>query len=88
MIATAAIRVNGEVWTLPRPARHHILIHAWAHAHWRDGTFTPVPDDHEQGFLTDVGRFVDRYEAHEIATASGQLLEAPRAAQLFSEDLW
>lgn len=39
----------------------------------------------EQGFVTDVGEFVDRYEAAEIAHKAGQTkkLESP----LFSEDL-
>lgn len=39
----------------------------------------------KQGFLTDMGDFVDRYEAAEIAFKAGQTkkLESP----LFSEDL-
>lgn len=89
-IAAAAILVKGEVWTLPPPARHHVLIHAWSSAHFKNGARPSIPDDHEQGFVTSTGRFVDRYEARKIAEATGQLL--PHAIrgrpQLFSEDVW
>ena len=41
--------------------------------------------ENEQGFVTDTGKFVDRYEAAEIAYKASQTkkLESP----LFSEDL-
>ena len=51
-IATAAIRIGDEVWTLPRPARHHILIRAWSDAHWvhdpetKTGHGSRLPNDH------------------------------------------
>lgn len=87
-IASAALRVAGEVWTLPPPVRHCHLVHAWSQSHWRDGGPTPIPE-HEQGFVTSTGRFVDRVEARRIAKEAGQLL--PRASvgeDLFSEDVW
>ena len=39
-----------------------------------------------QGFLTSVGRFVNRYEAADIAFMSGQL--KGRVNCLYSEDIW
>lgn len=39
-----------------------------------------------QGFLTNKDRFVDRYEAAQIALASGQIKEPKE--RLFSEDVW
>lgn len=64
----------------PPPARHHNLFIAYD----RLG----APD--ESGFITSNGRFVDRREAWEIATAAGQPI-IPRDGQgglLYSEDLW
>lgn len=84
-IATAAIRVGGEVWTLPRPSRHHVLIHAWCLAHWRDGSPAKI-GKHEQGFMTNSGRFVDREEAGRIAHEAGQTSRLYRC--LMSEHLW
>jgi hypothetical protein len=45
----------------------------------------------QQGFLTNEGRFVDRYEALDIATSAGQLKGRHKhnpLDQLMSEDLW
>lgn len=82
-IVVAAIRVEGEVWTLPRPARHCHLVKAW-----RDAKQERI-DDHEQGFVTSLGRFVGREEARKIADAAGQTSERDRGMSiLFSEDLW
>lgn len=41
-----------------------------------------------QGFWTDQGRFLDRYEAKKLAQENGQLLHWTEYAELFSEDLW
>ena len=43
-----------------------------------------------QGFLTNKDRFVNRYEAKEIAIAANQLIvpEEETYAELFSEDVW
>lgn len=85
-ISTAAIEVDGEVWTLPRPARHHVLIRAWCMSHYKDGKDARIPDGYEPGFVTDYGRFVDTEEAARIAFKAGQIDEEKRI--LFSEDLW
>ena len=84
-ITTAAIRVDGEVWTLPRPARHHVLVQAWCLAHFKDGERASLHGE-EQGFLTNRGRFVDRTEAARLAYAAGQTKR--RETFLYSEDLW
>jgi len=84
-IQTAALRVEGVVWTLPRPARHHVLIRAWCLAHYKDGREGRIPE-HEQGFMTSMGRFVDREEAASIAFAARQIDR--RKSGLVSEDLW
>ena len=68
-IATAALRVDltAEVWTLPRPARHHVLLQAYHLAHRARGAYFAVT----QGFVTSKGRFVPRDEALVLARAAG-----------------
>jgi hypothetical protein len=100
-IVAAAIKVNGEVWTLPPPARHGHLVHAWCEAHGsaniiteghhaydRDQVRWKVAElgDHEQGFMTSAGAFVDRKRAAVIARSAGQI--AVSVGELFAEDLW
>lgn len=85
-VERAAIRVHRDVWDLPRPARHHILINAWCDAHYRNGKPARIPEGHEQGFVTSKGRFVGRAEAMEIVVAAGQV--ARKKLILTSEDLW
>lgn len=43
-----------------------------------------------QGFLTDTGRFVNRYEAMKIALAADQIIVPKNLLHdaLFSEDVW
>lgn len=87
-IATAALLVNGEVWTLPRPARHNHLIMAWAHVHTPAMLAKPIVriPEHVQGFVTSEGRFVNRQRAARLALEAHQI-PAPKV-QLYSEDLW
>ena len=49
-----------------------------------------LPEDLIEGFLTNTGRFVDRYEAKEIAVAANQLIVPIEEtyAELYSEDVW
>lgn len=44
--------------------------------------------EHEQGFVTNKGRFVDRKEAMLIARAAGQLINVYATDTLYSEDLY
>jgi hypothetical protein len=57
-IESAAIRLDGRVWSQPKPARHHdviaFILKSVLGLHFVQG---------EQGFVTDTGRFVDRKEA-------------------------
>lgn len=63
-----------------------VIYCGWRHANilWQ-GTHVPR-DPHKQGFLTSMGRFVDRKEAAVIAHRS--LQTTTQKKQLFSEDLY
>jgi hypothetical protein len=82
-IKQAAIRENGVVYTLPRPARHHTIMGEMCDKHG----FTHV-DGCGQGFVTDADRFVDRIEGAAIAIAAGQIAALRWPPNLYSEDLW
>lgn len=74
-------RAIPTIVSAPPPARHHNLFIAYASL--------GAPD--ESGFLTSMGRFVDREEALRIAKAARQpLIDHPSRhdTHLFSEDLW
>lgn len=86
-IVSAAIKYNGLILSLERPARHHDIIHK----------FVSFVGSGEQGFLTSDGRFVDRKEARGISEEADQIIESeivdgvPRRRihpLLFSEDVW
>jgi hypothetical protein len=71
-IAAAAIIHNGECFAMPRPARHHTIIHAiarkvpeseWPIATWFD----------DQGFITSNGRYATRDEAFILAAYGGRV---------------
>lgn len=83
-IEASAIRdTGGKIWSLPRPARHHDVIHLMAESG------LPTPIQGEQGFLTNEGTFVDRKVAAIVATAFGQLPNGLHAyPNLYSEDVW
>ena len=79
-IAFAAIKTqDGVVATLPRPARHHDIIHS---LDWRGKA------NATSGFVTSEGNFVDRKEALSIAVNAGQLLKPTKFDQLYTEDVW
>lgn len=102
MIVAAAVRLptkgelNSTVWngqrvyppyiivSSPPPARHHTVMHVL----YEHTQLVNSPAD--QGFLTDTGQYLDRYEAYIHAVKHGQLPanggKAPPA--LYSEDLW
>lgn len=89
MIVAAAIRRQGLVFTLPRPARHHDVMRAM----FAQGV-PAAGDGVDQGFLTDEGMFLRR------AAALGHAIEADQVkvdsdgrpkilgGELTSEDLW
>lgn len=84
LIKGVAIKdINGVVISLDRPARHHHVISKMANLEYD----TPIKG--VQGFITDIGTFVDRKEALIIATNAGQILPGKGTFnQLYSEDLW
>lgn len=83
MIEVAAIRINGRVFSLPRPNRHHDIIDYLAEVEQ-----LPIPIGGDQGFVdSDLG-FVGRLHAADIAPANGQVKKLDAPPFLFSEDLW
>jgi hypothetical protein len=85
-IVAAAILHHGTVYWADQPARHHHIAHRMFEMGLNDDCET------EQGFITDVGRFVRRKPACVIADKAGQLnVHRPKTMPehtLFSEDLW
>lgn len=82
MIVAVAIRTEQDTYELPRPARHHDLLHRLADM----GHVTPVTG--EQGFIDDQHGFVGRERAAQIALEQGQVKSLHAPPSLFSEDLW
>jgi hypothetical protein len=82
-IVRAAIRYDGKVYSVPRPGRHHHVIHHMALLGLKSR------DMNDQGFATSTGRFVGREEAVGIARAADQIkIKTCPADELFSEDVW
>lgn len=84
-IVAAALCYDGNIYSMPPPTRHYQIMHAMLE--------NDVPDDathlRYQGFVTNTGRFVDRYEAARIARAANQLIREPTPKDMLtSEDVW
>jgi len=81
-IAAAAIQ-HGKALTfsMASPARHHTIMHHLSIAGLQ------AMFHGEQGFITTMGRFVDRITAKRLAVESGQV-ETTEHDELYSEDLW
>ena len=80
MITAVAIRVNNNIYSLPKPNRHGAL-------------FKYVKEnlaivDYEHGFMTSEGNFVGREEAAKMALECGQIKTLRHPGILYSEDLW
>lgn len=76
MIIEAAILKDGIIYT---GRRHHNII--WTNP---KGFFYNC----EQGFVTDTGEFVNRFDAGKIAIACGQIKALQWGNELYSEDLY
>lgn len=76
---------RGLIFSLPRPARHHDVLHAM-----HELGLSTLRQDAEQGFLLTDGEFAWRTKAKTIALESGQHLVngMEHRKDLFSEDLW
>lgn len=85
-IVAAAIDFDGTVYSVPRPGRHHDVIHKIV----RERGVKSVPANATQGFLTSTGRFVGRHLAHRLAIRCGQSCSRPLhlGSELYSEDVW
>lgn len=82
-IVAAALRYEGQVYSLPPPARHHSVCQMMSDLGLGPETMR------DQGFITDSGRYVSRSDALIIATAANQLLRKTFPTDLlFSEDVW
>ena len=82
-IVAAAVRYEGIVYSLPPPARHSDVFRLMVDL---PGESTALDN---QGFVTSVGRFVDRREAAVVARAALQLIREPTPTYLLtSEDVW
>lgn len=85
-IIAASVQVHGVTLSFPPPGRHHTVLHAMSLDMGLDAIELGHPD--AQGFLTSLGRHVDRIEAARIAKEAGQIEELNWPPELYSEDLW
>ncbi len=91
MITHVAIKHNGKVYSLPKPFRHHHVIHMMVNI----CGFDYVPGNAVQGFLNepifDPGCFcfLNREKAYRLVISNDQLKDDNRKIkELYSEDLW
>jgi len=95
IIVAVAFQLGDLTLSLPKPARHHDVLH-----HYYDMTGRTLPSEGkwEQGFLTNFGTYVGRKTAKKIAVAAGQYRAFDgyvsrgeldyQGEELFSEDVW
>lgn len=82
-ICGVAIRLSDRMSaTMPAPARHSDLISELNLCGAREFAHG------EQGFVTDSGRYVTRWQAKRIAMRAEQMLKESPHDELFSEDVW
>jgi methyl coenzyme M reductase subunit C-like uncharacterized protein (methanogenesis marker protein 7) len=83
-IERAAIKLQGTVYSVPRPGRHHDVIRVMVAEHQ-----LPTPICGVQGFILSDETFVDRQDALRIALEAGQVAtHHARAMGLDSADVW
>lgn len=92
-IVAAACRKGELIISMPRPARHHHILHAYHDLLDPDFKIDADSDlhirGHEQGFLTSTGHYVDRVDGLAIAKFHNQIKEKQgNPTILFSEDMW
>lgn len=85
-IISAAIKQGNITYSLGRPLRHHHIFRMYGKEINKD---MERGGDHTQGFMTSLGRFVDRKEGLRIAKEQNQIIEKhPCFDELYSEDMW
>ena len=82
MIKAAAIKLDGKVYWVPQPGRHHNVAFKMVQE-TGNGVAGEI-----QGFITDQDVFVTRLEAAKIAYDAGQVEEFKGSPYLYSTDLW
>ncbi len=80
MIVSAAILQDGKYYT---GRRHPFIIR-----HLVEDLKYQKPIMGEQGFMTDKGIFLNRYDAAKHAIECGQIIKPKWGNMLFSEDVW
>lgn len=78
---------TGMLWVALRPYRHH---HLYSYT-WEYGSNGAEQSYHTQGFITNHGRFLDRFAAFKLAHENGQYARVDNSMsrqELYSEDLW
>ena len=96
MITHVAIKFDERIWSLPKPYRHHHIMHMIVNlskvfGDWTGDCFEQVitHNEYDSGFLDDSGRFLNRKEAMVHARSLYQLNESPiYGDELFSENVW
>lgn len=83
--AAVSYKINDPIGCIDFGKRHS-EIYQQLHKTYAGKT----PSGLVEGFLTDTGRFVDRYEAKDIAVAANQLIVPIEETYpaLYSEDVW
>lgn len=82
-----AIRFEDQIWSLPRPFRHHHIIRLIINMRPEVETVDGAPED--QGFLDSRGQYLNRRQALVNAELHGQLKDGKLIGSvLTSEDLW
>ena len=86
-ITHVAIRFQGVIYSLPAPNRHHDVI--W-HIIKTTGVETVDAYGEDQGFLDELGRYLNRKQALMSAMINDQIKEGSQIIhnQLFSENVW
>lgn len=78
-----AVIYKGALYALPRPNRHHNVIHMISKITGDSGIYG------EQGFIHPVtGEFMNREDSKCYAISIGQITSSKWGDKLFSEDLW
>lgn len=87
IIVGVASKAYGKLYQLPKPYRHHDLLDIMFKE--RGGVETVCAD--EEGFITSLGRYVDRVEGFSIASKANQILQDRHhkgQIELYSESVW
>jgi hypothetical protein len=82
-ITHVAIMQQDRIYSLPKPNRHADVIRMMIVEHGMEGPMTGI-----QGFLTEIGGFMNRKDAAKLAVDTRQVKNLSVEGELFSEDLW